>query len=780
MDTDQVTLSNSHLALAPSAEFWTKTLFFAKYDGLVAALTNDVTADAELTQRFSGGPALAVARAVIERAGGGLEAVRHLVLVGAFTEFKQSEAIEAVGLAVLGREVVADHRQPGGKVRRHAVMALLYEAAPEHLLAVSLWDRHLDRRRTHYRREPKLPAPIHFAGVDVGAAARTSLADLASHLRPSFSKVDEVQFVPCAASGEALVALREWPTRTTGRDPRGDVITVDVPDWAVIVFSHGGQRIEVSDRQVDRGARFAERLMVQLGAGDGRYDAVLDPLDDEKLDEFLERLTNPDDATFPLVEIVAEAPWRPHQTITLTGTATSTTEKLVGDLRTLHHPFARGWRTVRHVKFRFEKNHKILVHFPARGQPVALTFSDDNRGRAVTQRLIAFLKEHLHVDVASKARRGTTLPSRKERAAPRKFSARWWSEVLAPRTDSPAEWLPRALEVLAAEGLLVATWSRVFDCGSPYVDRRAAGVDSLDCDGVVEMPYDLPDHDRHQDEDDGEYTCSRDEHRWKAVRFGLPTVVSVKVEVVHANAWARLLREVSHFGEVHEVMGRPGVAKVRIDAEVRHLVYEPIVATRDELDPNNFGRREPAAWVVAPADKPPDAPVGALQLVDVLADAACLAGPWGGVALRRRKAATNVHPAPLAAAHDVTWPGAVAGVKVIELRPDGAWMKGLRLSTSNKTILVLDALRQAAAQDEADDRRREEWSWDRLDALLAPDDRGGKAAVWQTWVSRARKEISDGTGEPDLGKKAICGSGSYFLGPDFLIADRRLQAETIG
>jgi hypothetical protein len=780
MDESSEAQPRPHLLVAPNQDFWSKRLFFARYDEIIQDATTTAGGEQELEGRFPGGRALSVAKAVVERAGGGLHALQHLLLVGAFTESKHSEAIEAVGLAMLGADVLAEQRTPSGKVRRHAVMALLYEADPAHIVAVSLWDRHLSYRRTHYRRKPTITTALDLAGPEIAPKARGVLERLRSTAGQPFEGMDEVYVVPCANPIEMLVALREWPKKTTGRDRQGDVLTVDVPDWTVLVFSEGGQRLEVSDRQVDRAARFARDLTAELGAGRGDYEVVLDQLDGKKLDEFLALVTNSEDDLFPLVEIVAEAPWRPHQTLTLTGTSAHTTEALVGDLRRLHHPFARDWRTVRQFKFLFEQKYKILVHFPPRGEPASLSFSDDNRGLAVTRRLVAFFKEHLHVDIGSKARRGTTLPARKSATGPRKNTALWWREVLAPYTDAPDEWLDSALKALEHDKLIRVVRSRVFLCGSPYINRRAVGVDSLDCDGVVELPYLLPEDDRHQDEDDGEYTCSQQEHRWRALRFGLPTVVRVKVDVCHDEAWKRLLAEVSRFGEVSELPGRPGIATLRADTDLRHLVYEPLIATRDELHPETFGTKAPAAWVLSPGTRPPDAPIAARSLDEVLADPTRLADQWGGIALKRRPTRHAIVKAPMLV-HDSSGSGTSrAGVIVIELRGSSIIYDREELPLSPTNLRVLDALRLAAAEDEADDRAREERSWETLDGLLPEEHRGGKAATWQTWVSRTRSAIAKALGDRKLGKRAIVGTRGYRLGDDFVVVDRRLQAESSG
>ena len=350
-------VSGLHLSAAPNANLWTGALYFSRFDGLIAETATPPAAEAALARSFKGRDARAVARRVVARGGGGLLPTQHVVLVAAFTELTHSDAIEAVAIARLGEAVVAPNRKPSGKVRRHALMVLLYEADPWYIFEVSLWDRHYGRRRCRYRLfdGQELPQPIDLGRWQ--AAADASLRALADGSETACKDFDGVRVAPGPIPGDVLVALRTWPTRWTGRGRDGAAATVALPDWTTLHFAEEGRRLEVSDLQVERGPAFAVELAGRLAGSPRRYRLVLEELSSPVLDASLARITDPDDRTFPLVEMVAEAPWRPHQVVTLTGTRKTTAEAQVGDLRQLHLPFARDWRTVKSAKVAFEGNH---------------------------------------------------------------------------------------------------------------------------------------------------------------------------------------------------------------------------------------------------------------------------------------------------------------------------------------------------------------------------------------------------------------------------------------
>ena len=780
-------VSGLHLAAAPRADLWTAALCFDRFDSLLAETATPAAAEAALVRSFKGRASRAVARRVIARSGGGSIPTQHLVLVGAFTELTHSDAIEAVAIARLGEAAVSANRKPSGRVRRHALMVLLYEADLWHMFEVGLWHRHFLRRRCRYRLGvgQELPRPLEVSAWQ--AAARASLEGLREGPDAGCREFDAVRVAPGPIPGDVLVALRTWPTRCTGRGRDGEVTTVALPDWTTLHFAEQGRRLEVSDQQVQRGVTFAVELAGRLAGRPRQYHLVLEELTSPVLDAFLARITDPTDRTFPLVEMVAEAPWRPHQVVTLTGTRETTAEGLVGDLRQLHLPFARDWRTVKSAKLSFEGRHTIQVHFPPPGEPTALSYSDDGRSEQTSFRFAKLLEEHLHVEVAAKARRGARKGRKGAGKKPRKHSLRWWRAVLSPQTDRPAEWLEGAVAGLVSRRWLRLERVRAFRCNSPYIDRATCGVDSLDCAGDVVLPFDLARlDDATQLEDDGEVVCSTGLHRWRPMRYGLPTFVRLRVEVEHCAMFGHLAAELGRYGEVRDAPGRPGVLTVRLDDVVGTLVYVPL-APADELDPDSHGKRSPVAWVTGPGARPPFLSDGSLELAEVLADLDRLAARWGTKAWKRRRTRpARIEPPSLAAESAPRASGSATTVLTLTHRGVALGSDGQRITSGRHCALrVLWALWQAAVQDEGDRTARQLWSWENLDALLPEEWRAPglhdaeRKKSWHTWVSRTRKALRQGTGERGLGKRVVVSRGSkYRLGDGFVVADQRLQAET--
>ncbi len=771
-----------HLLADPDPSFWSDTLFYGRFEELLAATATTAAAEAMLLDVFKGGPARAVAQSIIERSGGGLTPTRHLVLVGAFTEFKHSDAIETVAHARLGAPVVQANSTPGGKVRRHALMALLYEADPSFLFEVLLWHRHFGRRRSRYRLSGGQAPPPLTPLATWEERATAALPVVQAKPASGCKAFDRVCVVPGTTEDDVLVGLREWPARSTGRGRDGEVATVEVPDWTTLHFAEQGARLEVSDRKVDRGANFAGELASRLAADPRTYDLVLRPLTDRALSDFLAQVTDARDETFPLVELVAEVPWRPHQVVSLTGTRRTTAEQLVADLRELHPPFARDWRTVKSAKLGFEGRFTIQVHFPRPGEPMALSYSDDGRSEKVSHRFSKLLEEHLHVEIAAKARRGARKARMDESKAPRKNSAGWWRALLAPHTDRPAEWLETAVEALVEQGLVRTGRARVFPCNSPYVDRATFRVDSLDCDGEVVLPFDLPERDdRTQLEDDGEVGCSAGLHRWRPMRFGLPTTVRLYVEVQHEAMLAHLAGELAHYGEVWPEPGRPGVLTIRLTDTSGTVVYVPLAAP-DELDPEAHGKRRPVIWVAAPGARPPKLPEGTLELAELLADFSQVGQRLGTNAwVRRRTPRRGPAPAVLAAESPPSAWG--TGTTLLTLSANGIHLgDDPKPITGPKTraMRVLTALHRAASQDEGDGGVRLPWTWENLNEHLDEHERGQTERDWHTWVSRTRGLLSQRSGIPGLGDRAIpkTGASSYRLGDGFVVRDQRLQADT--
>ena len=763
-----------HLARAPTTSFWKDTLFFGRFDTICVAATRQ-TPKKLIESIFPAGPTRSVVAGILDRAGRPSSGPLHLALVGEFTKLKHSDAIEAVARAALDAQTIEDNRTKSGKIRRHAALALLYELDPQLLVHVARWNLHLSRRRTHYRRQSKHAPALGFPAEDVRAASAATLRTLQTAKAPGFGAYDEITVVPTTSQGAVLVALREWPGRSTGRSKSGDVVTVDLPDWTILQFEKGGRRLAVTDSKLDRGARFASALIEKLEGTPARYEVILEELSLPKLDQFLDLVTDPLDATFSLLEIDAEAAWRAHRWITIEGTANHTAEALVQDLRRLHPPFAKDSRTVRSVKLRFEKKYKIQVHFPPPGEPIALSYSDIGRSPAVTSRLVDLLRKHLHVEVSSKVPRGTLLPKTKRRPNKRKGTLGWWQAILGPKVEAPPEWVDIGVEAIAAEGLVGVARTRVFDCGSPYVDRKANPVDSLDCEGEVVLAADPDADDPHQDEDDGLICCSRSEHhRWSPERYGLPTRIRLEISPNHEAIWTKLTAQLSHYAHLRFDPSRPGVAFAQFPEGEVLLVYPPLVGDPSELDTSSFGTRDRPAWVDVPWERTPDTPVQALELAAILADTKALGEAWGAMTWKRRNNALKADgiavPAPAVVG--------AAGVRIFALQSDGLYLDGTKITTAaHRAMQVFDALRIAAAEDESDGAQRRSYAWDGLRELLLGRRQPDTKSQWEQWVSRTRGALRERTGEADIGNAVIVTSGDrYRLGGGFIVVDSRLQA----
>jgi hypothetical protein len=715
--------------------------------------------------------------AITKRVGDVAEVRRNLVLAHAFCEHKRAAAVEAVGRSVFGDAHLNGHRTPGGTLRRHPVALLLFERAAEHVLAIDLWHRWHSYRTCFYQLERALRRRLDLASLDWEKAVVGALAELKAN--PS-AHVDhfEAHRVIAGPDGDVLVALQEWPKRRAVRTENGPVVSGVVPEWTILRFHGHGQRLDVTDGMADRGVTLANAILRRLEPAASGYELVLQPLGDRKLDEFLARLTSEQDDVFPLVEIVAEETWNPKRTmITLTGSPTRTVESSVTAQRKLG-AFALDWRTVKSAKIAFEKTYKIAVFFPPAGEPQALSYSDVDRDKRVTARFAALLKNVLRVEVAPKARRGTTKPLRHSVPAPPRHSAEWWREVLDTRHDAPPDWLCSALADVEKEGLISLTRCRLLHCGSPYLDRRAVGVDSLDCDGDVEFPWTDPDLDDPTEREDGGFVvCSRGDHRWKPVRYGVPVDERVRVTHQHLAIWNRLLAELAHYGQVEEEPGRPGVASVRLPHHRLAFVYAPLVTDPLDLEREAFGRT-PVVWVHPPGATLPPARELAVPLADVLADSACLADRWN-VPMKRHRTPEKVRSAPLLVADSKPAGGRRAFTRVIELTDKGVALDGQQVTgPTHSAVQLFMVLRFAALQDESDEMARQPYSPEDLAEMYKGRGPEFDKPTFQTWVSRTRKALDAAfPHEHDLRDRVIVTeAGKYRLGDEFACQDRRVTA----
>lgn len=752
----------AHLVAPPDRAFWCDTLCFEGFDDILARCTTEVAAD-EVIEEFAAEGGRRVAERIIENAGGGLAARQNVALALAFLRHRRSQAVEDAAAAFLAAVEVEAHRTPGGKVRRHELALRLFEAAPESLLGVELWDQWHARRGARYRMEPALARTIDIASTNWLPVVTSVLAEVAAMPWSGCDGFDP-PVVFHGAEDDVLIGFREWPKREAVRS-EGHVVTGDVPTWMLVRVYAGGDRIDVTDTAVDRGAAFATALTRRLRPEAGEYEQVLNELTDEVLDTFLRVLTSDETDSFPLVELTAEIPWDGrHRTLTVRGQPNATVESIIAALRELG-PFAANWRTVRSAKVLFEGAYKIEVHFPTPGHHRALSYSDVDRDKRVTRRFAELLNKALRQEVAPKARRGSRVPRRREETAPRFHSAEWWSRVLVAKHDRPAEWVEVALAALAELGVVRTSRVGVLECGSPYLDRPVAGAGWAECKGQVELPLDPADlADPCQPEDDGSYECSEHQHRWRPVRYRLPIDLRVKVEIDQRAVWALVLEELAHYGDVAEEPGRAGVASVSLADARAYVVYLPLAAGDDRAQ-EAFGR-SPTAWVASPTVRA-NRPGHVVSLASVLAGDDVLGPAWGLEARRHRT------PRSLAKADEATplaeSPRVIELVGTREIR-----VGGRSVETDRPSVYRVARLLHLADVAEGSRRARSStWLVDlakRHDILA----KSNAESHLHVLVRRARDGIDGALGAKGRGQEAFVteGGDGYRLGDGWQVVLR--------
>ncbi len=758
-----------HLRRAPDAHFWTHTLFLRRFASVLDGIAIESAARSRYNEAYARGAARALADRVVAAVGEEL-AHAHLLLLHAFVDGKRAEAIEAVARNALGNACVDSLRSLGGDVRRHPLAVLLYAKDPDLLVHVGLWDRWHGRRLALYRRD--LDHPVVGSLERWEAAAARALDTLRSVPGSGCGRFEEVRAIHADGPGDVLVALREWPHDAAVRTRSGGIATGQTPEWMLLRFSEHGRRLAVADASVDRGARLAAALLSEMGAPDAPYQPVLGALTERKLADFLRAVTDPDDATFPLVELSAALPVGDKRVMCiLEGDVHPSVEHAVARLRALG-PFGLDPATVRSVKVRFENRYTVQVHFPAAGEPLALSYSDLHRSKRVCARFAGLLQDWLQVEVPPRARRGSSSPATLARRAPPRVNAEaWWRAILAPSHEAPPAWLTEAFEEERAAPLVSVQRLQYLRCNDPFLDRKAVGVDSLDCDGdVLILEADPDDPLRH--EDDREVRCSRGDHVWRPGRYQLPTRLRLLVTLRHEQIWRRLRESLSSYSVLREIPDRPGVVAVDGAGWTRHLVYLPLSAHRDDRLAETLGTHFPTAWIHT--DGMGDVPSGSLHVATVLAKVTALAEPWR-VSMTRM--AVTARATIELAAQPASPTYGRDDVRVIYVRDTGIHVDGVRVAFPGQIPeRVILSLHGATLDGEARDGRRTPWRWQDLRRELPADLRPTGKAQWQTWVSRTRAAFADALGASGEGADVIVTTqGRYQLGAGYVVTDQRTQ-----
>lgn len=208
--------------------------------------------------------------------------------------------------------------------------------------------------------------------------------------------------------------------------------------------------------------------------------------------------------------------------------------------------------------------------------------------------------------------------------APPRGSVGWWQALLSPIVDGPATWMAAAWTELADEGLVTLRRAAAMDCGTPFVDYRACGVDEHDCAGEIELGWAAVDPKNPMRQvPDVEAICSVCDRVWRPGPYQLPLVERAYVEV-HVEVLAlRLFQAVSHIATVAPFSGEPGVFEVRTPTGLYFLALVPALPTGTSFAPGQ-GLSSRTAWIRLDGSSGPG-----LRASEVLADPTILGAAWG-------------------------------------------------------------------------------------------------------------------------------------------------------
>ena len=564
------------------------------------------------------------------------------------------------------------------------------------------------------------------------------------------------------------------------RDPKGNVRAGRLDRWVLLRFHREALRVDVSARDQALGVALADAVANRIWStvpplryrpADGRLTAA-------DLQAFLERLRDPEDDTFQLLELTALVPAlaeRPEIRVGASGQARA--EPALHGLRQ-RMAFAERWDQVRQAKVGFGGRYRVTVQFPAKGEQLRLTYSDAERDKDACQRFERMFREELGVRILPRAPRGSR---RREPTGPRRPSnpgPATWARLLSPVVEQPARWEAELLREKAEAGLVQISEHSVLRCGDEHINRAAAlgGRDTLDCPGEIEMPFGALDpDDPFRQEDDAEFTCAVCGQVWHPGRYRLELAHRLRVRVEHAEAWSLLVEAAGRAGRFDEEA--PGVASGMVAGHRTYLVYLPLAAAR---------WHEPVAlaafrgcWVDAPGTEGLERyGGGGLDLAEHLGHRRALERRLTRVMAGGYPVVPAVVP-PMAAVPAVSptlgtrvssavVPATLPDRVMISLDAKGVWVGGVNAAGRRATglVRVLALLQAAADEDQRAGRERRFRTAEQLRKMEA----GLSYAKVQTWVSRGRAMLDKRGGVDGLGAMVIDGGsgGGYRLGERFL------------
>lgn len=784
-------MTRPHLEAAPQPEFWLGELRFEHFAEHLELLQRPMELRQRLNTEYVGPQRLRVLRRILAEEGNAPTVHLHLLMVAHCLQRKKPISVKAVAETHLPPEQLGPLLDPAGRIRKIAAAALLYQADPAHLVAIDVWNRwnHPRRCATRLDRRRKLPMPwdsIPWEDVTRKALAEIGVEDL--EVRGPFRRFPE---------RDVLLGLRESRRRTTMRRDDGHVSLGLRDDWTLLRFFEDGYRADVTAHDVPRGIHLASAIASALWGKTLTYRPARDALTRERLDQLLARITDPDDDAFELLEITAEVPGRwINPVIQISAPGQARIESVVADLRQ-KYCFAEDSCTVYRVKVGFEGRHRIQLHFPPAGQrELVPTYDDLGRDKDMVTRFERLVARTLGIEIHPKVATGHAEPWKEPPGKPRKLSTALVDSMLGPHLDRPAPWQRAYLADLVAKGVVRTLDHAVFRCGDPALRRRFQLDTTLDCPGLVVMPFGSVSADEPLDQDPAaSFECSACGTMWELGTLHPPAFHRIEVQVDPEGTWRFLLELLSR--KLSMVQEAEGVASRQRRGEREYVVFAPFAAA-SWLD-SVRGTFETICWITE--DDAAARPYGdqavtlaavLAQGVSVIARALDRARPVGhrppgqGVMLPRWRPLPRP-PVPLSGMPRIVPLDSDAqpappdvGIRLIQPTDDGLFLGGVLFAGRRfDRIHLLFAMLQRITETEGLAPRKRGFH---LAAELSELDPAGRIEVHHVhqWVHRARNLIEAAIpAEAGLGERVIEGHRrtGIRLGPDFECRGLDLQTE---
>jgi hypothetical protein len=336
-----------HLTQPPDRKYWLDELRLKDFPRWSELEANSDRLTRAVETTFFTPQQLWVWKKITEEHGSS-DAVRlNLLLVSAFLNHRRSAAVFDVAEEHLDEYQIKLCTDRTGRKDRLALAALLYCKDPALLLAVDLWDRWHSHRRCVFEIEGHRRRNLALKELPWTELVRSALEEFGP------AEVELRAVLPRRSGREVLLGLRQLGEWSNVRTDNGEVVPGYEDAWTLLLFYDGGNAVDITAPNPRRAGELANALGSRLWEGQVCYQPVRRVLQAYHLRQLLARLTNPDDHTFRLLEMVAFVPQLPERPMLMMGnTGQVRVEQAIVNMRRAV-PFGFDWGDVVSVKVGF-------------------------------------------------------------------------------------------------------------------------------------------------------------------------------------------------------------------------------------------------------------------------------------------------------------------------------------------------------------------------------------------------------------------------------------------